>query len=131
MIKHPGLRTFEKKLKKLFDGIDDYLEDNYGHLFPLHPRRDKRGATADKSADGLFNIGAAFSAGYGSMQGRGYVVEIRLATLENVSDQVRQLFRQEVTRQLTKRLAEQFSERDLRVVEDGALLKIIGDLSLD
>ncbi len=63
---NPHMAEWEKTLKEIFDIIDDYIEDKYGFLYPLHPSRPQRGRTANKSSDGLFNIGAAFSAGFGS-----------------------------------------------------------------
>ncbi len=75
---------WDRRLKRLFDEVDDYLEDKYGDLFPLHPNRMKRGNTSNKEMDGLFNIGASFSPGYGTELGRGYVVDLHLSTLTRV-----------------------------------------------
>ena len=71
--------AWEKKLKRVFDSIDDHLENKYGARYRLHPTRPRRGTTSNKEHDGLFRVGAAFSAGFGSKHGRGYVVEIRMA----------------------------------------------------
>ena len=68
---HPKMMEWDKKLKAIFDRIDDKLEDRYGELFPLHPTRAERGTTSNKESDGLFNVGASFTAGYGSKLGRG------------------------------------------------------------
>ena len=76
IMRHPRLIEWEKKLKRTLDIVDDYLEDKYGQLYELHPSRAYRGTTSNKAHDGLFNIGASFTAGYGSKYGRGYVVDI-------------------------------------------------------
>ena len=122
---------WEEKLKQVFDRIDDHLEERYGADYPLHPARAKRGAAANREDDGLFNIGAAFSAGYGSEHGRGYVVEVRMSTLSTVPEQVRNAIENEVVGLLENELPKAFPDRHLKVVRDGAVFKIIGDLGLD
>ena len=68
---HPKTAEFDSRLKELFDEVDHYIEDRYGHTYSLHPMRPLRGETANPEADGLFNIGALFTPGYGSELGRG------------------------------------------------------------
>ena len=80
------------------------LEDKYGHLYPLHPSRAQRGATANKEHDGLFNVGASFSAGFGSEHGSGYIVEIRMATLSHVPIDVRKQIEKDVIKVLNTEL---------------------------
>jgi len=41
------MEEWENTLKEIFNEIDDYLEDMYGGLYPLHPSRSSRGATHD------------------------------------------------------------------------------------
>lgn len=130
MLKHPKLVEWEKSMKALFDEIDDYLEDKYGNLFPLHPNRTERGGTANKESDGLFNVGAAFSAGYGSRLGRGYVIEVHMATLAKVPEEIRELILRETADLVRARLKAYFPGRELEVEKDGSLYKIYGDLSL-
>jgi len=122
---------WEKALKRVFDGIDRELEAEYGSRWPLHPSRPKQGATSNPEADGLFNIGAAFSAGFGSKLGPGYVVEIRLSTMERVPTTVRAEIRQKVFQTLGKRLPEAFPGKNLQVSDDNGVIRIYGDLSLD
>lgn len=129
-MRHPKAIAWEDRLKRVFDAIDDRLEDRYGHLFPLHPARPARGRTANRESDGLFDVGAAFSAGFGSKIGRGYVVEIRMATLSHVPAPVREDIEREVVRLLKAGLANEFPGRKLRVSRDGNVYKIHGDLSL-
>jgi len=129
-VRHPKLVEWDNKFKAIFDEIDDYLEDKYEGLYTLHPNRAERGLTSNKSSDGLFNVGVSFSAGYGSKHGRGYVVEISLATLEKVKQEVRQQVEEDVVAQIKERLPRYFPQRHLQVDKDGRALKIHGDLSL-
>jgi hypothetical protein len=129
-MQHPRLAGWERTLRRLFDRIDDALEDRYGRTYALHPARPPRGGTASKAHDGLFNVGAAFSAGFGSEHGPGYVVEVRLSTLEDVPADVRRQIEDEVAERLRSGLAEAFPGRELHVDRDGRVYKIHGDLSL-
>ena len=130
MIKHPAMNKWDESMKKMFDAIDDYLEDKYGSDYPLHPVRPSRGETADKSSDGLFSIGASFSAGYGSELGRGYVVEVHMSTLKRVPGEIKQKVYGEVVEKIQELLPQYFKDRDLKVEKDGMVYKIYGDLSL-
>ncbi len=114
----------------MFDGIDDILEDKYGGSFSLHPNRPRRGRTANRESDGLFNIGADFSPGYGSFLGRGYIVHIRISTLEHIPMEIRESIKRDVEILVREKLPETFPGRDLKLERDGNLLKIIGDFSL-
>ncbi|NCC50196.1 MAG: hypothetical protein EOM20_03175 [Spartobacteria bacterium] len=127
----PKVTKWEEKLKKVFDRIDDHLESSYGGAYPLHPSRPERGATSNKEQDGLFNIGAAFSPGYGSRHGRGYIVEARMVTLSHVPRHVQNQLEEEVVRLLRNELPRAFPDRELDVVRDGNVFKIVGDLRLD
>ena len=117
-------------MKAMFDEIDDWLEDKYGSDFPLHPNRPGRGRTANKEMDGLFNIGADFTAGYGSRLGRGYIVQVRMSTLIHIPSDIRESIIDDVEKTVREKLPEAFPGRDLRLERDGGLLKIIGDFSL-
>ena len=44
---NPKIKEWENTLRKIFDIIDDHLEDKYGFLYPLHPARPQRGHTAN------------------------------------------------------------------------------------
>ena len=123
------ISDWERRLKRLFDEIDDRLEDTYGPLFSLHPSRARRGSTANKEHDGLFDVGASFSPGYGSSLGRGYVVDVDVVTLQAVPDRIREQIEADVHRLIRERLPDYFPGRDLRVGRDGNLIKIHGDLS--
>ncbi len=110
--------------------IDHELEAEHGDLYPLHPQRAKHGDTVNPSASGLFEIGAAFSAGYGSERGRGYIVDVRMATLSAVSVPDRERLQQYVAERLRVLLPVYFPGQDLRIERDGKVFKIIGDLKL-
>lgn len=129
-MKHPHLAAFETKLKRLFDVIDDHLEEKYGGRYALHPSRPKRGRTANKEQDGLFNVGATFTPGYGSKLGRGYIVQVDMVTLENVPADVRSSIEQEIADQLSEKLPYYFPHRRLCVDRDRNVFKIHGDLRL-
>lgn len=129
-MRHPKMITWERTMKAMFDEIDDWLEDKYGHDFPLHPNRSRRGKTANKEMDGLFNVGADFSAGYGSRYGRGYVIQVRMSTLEHIPVKVRKSIEADVETLVSDKLPVFFPGRDLELERDGHLLKIIGDFSL-
>jgi len=121
--------AWEKKLEEVFDQIDHLMEDRYGDRYPLHPSRPERGATSQPSADGLFDLGAAFSAGFGSVHGRGYVISVRLSTLARVPADVMETIEQEVLALLQEKLPTAFPCRDLRIERDGHSFKIVGDLA--
>ncbi|MBI9100889.1 MAG: hypothetical protein JEY99_00625 [Spirochaetales bacterium] len=127
---HPLTRKWEERLRSIFVGVDEFLENEYAGCFPLHPNRPERGTTGNVEMDGLFNVGASFSAGYGSKLGRGWVVEIYLATLTTVSKEIRLKIENEVKDLIQKELTLRFPERELRVEKDGNCLKIHGDMSL-
>ena len=127
---HPKTVEFDETLKKVFDEIDDYLEDYYGDLYSLHPARLPRGEASNKSHDGLFNVGASYTAGFGSVYGKGYAVEISMVTLAKVDPELIEKIENEVKELLEIKLAEFFPERKLYVDKDGPCLKIYGDFTL-
>ena len=122
---------WEATLKGVFDTIDHELEAEYGDRYPLHPSRPHHGKTSNPESDGLFNVGAAFSAGFGSQYGPGYVVEIRMSTLKNVPSDVRTEIRKKVFRALKERLPAAFPGKELHVSKENGLIRIHGDLSLE
>ncbi len=129
-MRHVKMVEWDRTLKNLFDEIDDILEDRYGHLFELHPSRPERGLTAGRDMDGLFNVGADFSGGYGSRLGRGYVINIHMSTLETVPPDIKTQIEEDVALLVSQKLPDKFPGRNLRVERDGTQLKIVGDMSL-
>ena len=129
-MRHVKTVEWDRRIKAMFDEIDDILEERYGQRYSLHPNRPARGATANREMDGLFNVGADFTAGYGSRLGRGYVVQVRMSTLDRVPADVRSLIEEDVERLVREKLPVAFPGRHLTLERDGNLMKIIGDTSL-
>lgn len=127
---HPKQVILEQTFKKMFDEIDDIMEERYGELWPLHPNRLSRGLTANKESDGLFNVGVSFSAGFGSKFGRGYVVDLRVSTLNFLPAEKREELYSEVAKLIEERLPIFFPTRELKIVRDENIYKIVGDFSL-
>jgi hypothetical protein len=127
---HPKMIEFDDRLKRLFDEVDDFIEDQYGSCYSLHPVRPARGETANPEADGLFNIGANFTAGYGSELGRGYLIDVAISTLEKVDDDVRREIYDAAADKVRELLPIHFPERELTVRRDKNHFKIQGDFSL-
>lgn len=119
------------KLKSVFDEIDAELEEKYGDRFPLHPARRAEGTTSSPEMDGLFNVGASYSAGFGSKFGPGYVVNIHLSTLEHVPAELKTEIRDKVQTLLLEKLPIAFPGKNLQVDREHKHLRIHGNLSLD
>lgn len=130
LMTHYLQEELEQKLRQICDRVDDQLEDRYGEVYPLHPNRPRRGGTANKAYDGLFNITATFTPGYGSRQGRGYLVNINMVTLDHIDADFRETIFQEAVRLIDRQLQVVFPDRKLRILRDGNVLKIVGDFSL-
>jgi hypothetical protein len=126
----PRVMEWEARLQSLFDEIDHVVEAEFGHIASIHPARPARGETSSPSADGLFDLGAAFTAGYGSKHGGGYVVTIRVATLSHIAPDVIEAIERRVLNLLEQKLPDAFPNRHLRVEREDHAYKIIGDLSI-
>ncbi|MBU0929105.1 MAG: hypothetical protein KKA67_15245 [Spirochaetes bacterium] len=127
---HPKTNEWDEAMKAVFDRIDALLEDRYGGSWRLRRNRPERGTTANPEADGLFNVGVFFTPGYGSRLGRGYLVEVVLATEEAVPARKRDEIESLVRDLLVEYLPEYFPGRNLSVDRDGSMYKIHGDLGL-
>lgn len=125
------LEKWEKKLDGILDDLDDLLEDKFGNKYKLHPVRPSRGETSNSSMDGLFDISASFSLGLGSELGRGYVLKIKIVTLEEVSEEIQQKVETIALKEISRKLPIVFPDRKLDVSYDGQNIKIFGDLNLD
>jgi hypothetical protein len=129
-MRHPNLIKWEKELKSVLDDIDVLLEERYGKEYDLHPARRKHGSTSNRSHDGLFDIRGDFTLGLGSKNGRGYIVDIDIKTLENIPQNIIDQIENETIKELKERLTPAFPDRELKVEKDGNVIKIVGDLSL-
>ena len=125
------LERWEHRLKQVFDEIDTEFEaEGVYRKFTRHPNRPPAFATSNREDDGLFDLGAAFTVGIGSAHGPGYVVQARIATLDDVPAAIQKKFEAEVVRRLRKKLPRAFPGVSLHVDRDGPVYKIHGDLSL-
>ena len=129
-MRHFKILEWEKRLKSIFDEIDAELETQYRDRFPLHPSRPQEGITSNPEMDGLFNVGASYSAGFGSRYGPGYVVDIRLSTLDKISPALKTELRDVVQDMLIEKLPDVFPGKELKVDKERSHLRIHGDLSL-
>ena len=128
---HPKTATWERKLTAILKKVDQELEDAYGQKYPLHPSRLDRGGAANPQYDGLFAVTAAFSAGYGSQHGPGYVIQARMVTLSKVPREFRRTIQDEAAELIRKQLPAAFPGKELEVSREGSIYKIHGDLGLD
>lgn len=129
-MRHYKVINWEQRLQAAFDRVDEQLEAKYGKLFLRHPARPEHGVTSRREHDGLFNLGASFSAGYGSRYGPNYVVEIRIMTLADVPADTRRRIEKDAIAMLREELPRFFPENPLQVVREGGIYRIVGDLSL-
>lgn len=127
---HVKQRQLEKRIKALLDEVDHILEDSWGDEFALHPNRPERGETWDPEMDGLFEIAADFTLGLGSQYGRGYLINLRVASLQTLAPERYEAFMLEAAKLIQERLAAHFPERHLDIVRDGPRFKLLGDFSL-
>jgi len=129
-MRHPWAEEWERRLEAVLQDVDHDLEERLGTLYDLHPARPAHGEAANRRYDGLFRITANFTAGFGSAFGPGYALDIGISTLERVSDADRASVEREAIAGIRARLPEAFPGRDLRIVRDGTVWKLVGDLSL-
>lgn len=126
------VERWDAKLKAVFDEIDRELEqvDGLKHV-PLHPVRPAAGTTSNPEDDGILEIGANYTVGIGSKYGPGYVLRVRVATLEAVPEESYHVLEERVVEMLKEKLPKAFPNANLQVDLDGEVYKIHGDLSLD
>ena len=129
-MRHPLAEAWEQQLEAVLQETDRKLEKCFRHLYRRHPARPAHGTTANRRYDGLFHITANFTAGFGSSSGPGYVLTIGFATLDKVTATDRATVEGRALEMIRSRLPEVFPDRNLRIIRDGEVWKIIGDLSL-
>lgn len=127
---HPKSVEWDDRMKDLFDRVDRDLEESYAGRWRLRRNRPARGSTSNPEMDGLFNVGVFFTPGFGSRLGRGYLVEVVIATDEAVPADERAEVEGRVRDLVAAFLPDAFPGRDLGIERDGAMLKIHGDLGL-
>ena len=127
---HPKQEILEEKMAQLCQALDNHLEDIYGDHYRLHPNRLRRGKGSNPSFDGLFSTSLAFTLGYGSEYGRGYVVNVEIRTLDKVSQYDSMKIQAEAFSFISRNLKKFIPDQDLKIVQDGNLMKVIGDFSL-
>jgi hypothetical protein len=130
MYVHPKLTAFNDSLDALFHEVDNELEDRWGNRFSVHPNRPLRGTTCNPEMDGLFEVAPDFTVGIGSEQGRGYIVSVRIATLETVLPEQFEALMEATALLVREKLPRFFPGRQLEVIRDGKRFKITGDFSL-
>jgi len=129
-VQHWKTREFEETMKAMLDEVDAELERRYGETYPLHPARAEAGETTDRAQSGLFTVGALFSPGYGTEVGRGYILDVQIATLRDVPDEIEEEIDGVAASLIQDILPRYFPDRDLSVTREGRYYKIHGDLSL-
>ncbi len=129
-MRHHAAEKWEARLDAVMRELDAFLEEKYAGAYELHPARPKRGKTTNPAQDGLFGITANFSLGLGSSVGKGYVVDIKLVTLQDVPEKVRKHIEKDAMQKLRGLLPKHFPDTHLELVKDGNVVKIYGDLTL-
>lgn len=127
---HPKQEELEERMALLCQELDNHLEDIFGDRYAIHPNRLKRGQGSNPSFDGLFSTSMAFTLGYGSKYGRGYIVNVEVRTLDNVSQYDSIHITSTAFAFLKDKLKDYFPDHDLDIVQDGPVMKIIGDFGL-
>jgi len=130
MASHPKQIILEETIQQMCNELDIYLEDHFGSRYPLHPNRPKRGMTASGIYDGLFSTTAVFTLGYGSKNGRGYIITIEIRTLKSVNQTERDDIEASGIQYFKTLIPKYFPDRKLSVVKDQNVYKLVGDFSL-
>lgn len=117
-------------MSQLCQALDNHLEDAFGGKFSLHPNRLKRGAGSNPSFDGLFSTSCSFTLGFGSETGRGYIVNVDVRTLDQVAPAQKEEIREESLRFLSDNISKYIPGRELKIVTEKNIMKIVGDFSL-
>ncbi len=127
---HPKSEAWDRALQTAVEAVDREMERRHGQRFKLGWNRAASGTTANPQMDGIFNIGVKFTLGYGSLYGRGYLLDVQLSTSELPSPALRAQWEKEAAELMQHQLAQIFPERNLKLERDGRNYKITGDFSL-
>ncbi len=128
--RHPQALAWERRLWELFREVDHRLEERHAGQWTRSPLRPEHGVISDHESSGLFNVGAAFSAGYGSKYGRGYVLQLSVGATRSPTADERKMLEQEAADLVREILPRYFPNQRLEVSLDGDVWKIHGDLRL-
>lgn len=124
----------QEKLEESFvlfeKAIDNYLEDTFSDEITIHPMRMKRGKGANPIHDGVFSTTIIFSMGFGTKYGRGYIINISISTLDNVSSHLKERIEEATFDFASKHAEEYLPGRNVECVRDAGLIKLIGNFSL-
>ena len=127
---NPLVESWEDRLNALLRQVDSSLEAHFGTPLPIQPARPSAGITDTPQQDGLFRVTATFTPGFGSRYGRGYVLTIDIVSLACPTPEFRNKIELAAVKQISAGLPHAFPGKELRVVRNGDILKIVGDLSL-
>lgn len=128
---NPLVEAWEEKLNSLLCQVNVKLEEEYGTVVPRHPARLAHGETPNPQNDGLFRVAATFTSGFGSVWGKGYVLDIEPVTLDVFPPDIWARVEAKACKMIQDGLDSVLPGRGLELKRDGTLWKIIGDLSLD
>ncbi len=128
---HPLQLKLEEQLNKLELACDNYLEDEFGSLYPIHPNRKKRGETGNDLYDGLFATFFKFTSGYGSKYGRGYSIDIEIRTLDFIKKEDKDNIISSAIKFIEENSIKFLNDRQTKVVKDNNTYKLIGDFKLN
>ncbi|WP_024654158.1 hypothetical protein [Borrelia persica] len=129
-----GISKFEKFENALFNiclYVDSVLEDEFGNAYEMHPSRPSRGKAANGILDGLFRVTTSFTLGYGSKFGKGYLIIIEIITLCAVDVEFSKKIVEKGIEVFREKLKEKFPQKNLCIVYDINVYKIIGDFFYD
>lgn len=127
---HPKMEAWDRALQEAVEAVDQEMERRYGHTFRLRYNRPEVGTTCNPQMDGLFNIGIQFTLGYGSDLGRGYLLDVQVASRDDPGEALRHRWEDEAAHLLRDELGRIFPGRELRLLRDGRNYKLVGDFSL-
>ncbi|AAC66488.1 hypothetical protein LRB59_03565 [Borreliella burgdorferi] len=117
---------FENVLFHICLDVDFVLENEFGNSYDIHPNRPFRGKAANGLLDGLFSVTTTFTSGYGSRFGRGYLIIIEILTLNFVDDEFWDKINKRGIEIFREGLKNKFPSKNLDIVLDGNVYKIIG-----
>ncbi|MCQ2411463.1 MAG: hypothetical protein MJ057_00730 [Sphaerochaetaceae bacterium] len=127
---HPKQEELERQMSELCQALDNHLEDIYGGHYSIHPNRLKRGMGSNPSFDGLFSTSCSFTLGYGTKSGRGYLVNVEIRTLDRIPFEEKARIQDHAFDYIAENLKTFIPGRDLEVIRENNLMKIVGDFSL-